>query len=188
MEYCEKLTRELNDLKYCDTEVVAELDKREGRGGEKVWSWIKKGVPVYLEIGPRDVAADSVFVGRRDKSRKERYSQTRAEFVASVPSLLDDIQNNLLERAKAFRDSNIRKIDSKDEFYSFFTPANREKPEIHGGFALCHWNGSSEVERKVKEDLNVTIRCIPLEGPEEHGKCIITGEPSTKRVVFAKAY
>ena len=188
MEYCEKLTRELNDLKYCDTEVVAELDKREGRGGEKVWSWIKKGVPFYLEIGPRDVAADSVFVGRRDKSRKERYSQTRAEFVASVPSLLDDIQNNLLERAKAFRDSNIRKIDSKDEFYSFFTPANREKPEIHGGFALCHWNGSSEVERKVKEDLNVTIRCIPLEGPEEHGKCIITGEPSTKRVLFAKAY
>lgn len=188
MEYCEKLTRELNDLKYCDTEVVAELDKREGRGGEKVWSWIKKGVPLYLEIGPRDVAADSVFVGRRDKSRKERYSQTRTEFLASVPSLLDEIQNSLLEKARAFRDSNIRKIDSKDEFYSFFTPANKEKPEIHGGFALCHWNGSPEVESKVKDDLNVTIRCIPLQGPEEHGKCIITGEPSTRRVLFAKAY
>jgi prolyl-tRNA synthetase len=188
MEYCEKLSAELNDLKYNDTEVVAELDKKEGRGGDKVWSWIKKGVPVYLEIGPRDVAADSVFVGRRDKSRKERYSQKRAEFLASVPSLLDDIQNNLLQRAKAFRDSNIKKIDSKDEFYSFFTPANKEKPEIHGGFALCHWNGSAEVERKVKEDLNVTIRCIPLEGAEEHGKCIITGEPSAKRVLFAKAY
>jgi len=188
MEYCEKLTRELSDLKYFGTEVVVELDKREGRGGEKVWSWIKKGVPLYLEIGPRDVSEDSVFVGRRDKSRKERYSQKRTEFLASVPSLLDNIQNSLLEKAKAFRDSNIRKINSKDEFYSFFTPANKEKPEIHGGFALCHWNGSPDVERKVKEDLNVTIRCIPLGGPEEHGKCVITGEPSTKRVLFAKAY
>lgn len=188
MEYCDKLARELNDIQYSGTNVVVEIDRREGRGGEKVWSWIKKGIPVYLEIGPRDVTSDSVFVGRRDKNRKERYSQKRSEFIATVPSLLDDIQNNLLAKARIFRDENMKKIDTNDDFYAFFTPKNKEKPEAHGGFALCHWNGSPEVEKQVKEDLNVTIRCIPLDAPEEEGKCVITGEPSKRRVIFAKSY
>jgi prolyl-tRNA synthetase len=153
-----------------------------------VWSWIKKGVSVYLEIGPRDIAADAVFVGRRDKGRKERYTLPRAEFVATVTTLLDDIQNNLLARARAFLAANTRTIDSKQEFYDYFTPKNREKPEAHGGFALCHWNGSPEVEKIVKDELNVTIRCIPLDAPAEEGRCVITGEPSKRRVIFAKSY
>jgi prolyl-tRNA synthetase len=153
-----------------------------------VWYWIKKGIPVYLEIGARDIQSDSVFVGRRDKGRKERYSQSRAEFVASVPALLDDIQNNLLERARAFRDNNTKIIDTKDELYAYFTPKNREKPETHGGFALCHWNGSSDVEKQLKNDLNVTIRCIPLDAPKEEGRCVITGEKSMRRVILAKSY
>jgi prolyl-tRNA synthetase len=164
------------------------VDKREGRGGDKVWSWIKKGIPVYLEIGPRDMAGESVFVGRRDKNRKERYSQSRAEFVATIATLLDDIQKTLLDKALAFREANTRRIDTKEDFYAYFTPKNSDKPEIHGGFALAHWNGSAEVEKKIKEDLNVTIRCIPLDAPAEKGKCVITGEPSERRVIFAKSY
>ncbi|HON09929.1 MAG TPA: proline--tRNA ligase [Chitinispirillaceae bacterium] len=188
IEYCESLAAELRDVMFDGRRIVVEVDKREGRGGEKVWSWIKKGIPLYLEIGPRDIASDSVFVGRRDKSRKERYSQKRSEFVAGISSLLQEIQNNLFQRAKAYRDSHIRRIDSRDEFYEFFTPANPEKPEIHGGFAFSHWNGSEEVEQKVKNDLNVTIRCIPLDSPKEEGRCVISGEPSSRRVIFAKAY
>ena len=79
-------------------------------------------------------------------------------------------------------------IESKEEFYAFFTPKNGEKPEIHGGFALAHWNGSAEVEAKIKEDLKVTIRCIPFEEMPVPGKCIFTGEKSEQRVVFAKSY
>ena len=79
-------------------------------------------------------------------------------------------------------------IESKDEFYAWFTPKNEAKPEIHGGFALAHWNGSPEVEAKIKDDLKVTIRCIPFEEKPEPGTCIFTGEPSAQRVVFAKSY
>ncbi|GBU21903.1 prolyl-tRNA synthetase [Fibrobacteres bacterium R8-0-B4] len=187
-EYCDKLSAELGDVRYDDRRLEVEVDKREGRGGDKVWSWIKKGVPIYLEIGPRDIAADSVFVGRRDKSRKERFGMSRQEFVGKVSEILTDIQDNLFNRAKAFRADNIKVINDKNEFYEFFTPKNKEKPEIHGGFALCHWNGAAQVEEQVKNDLNVTIRCIPLDEKPEDGKCVISGEPSKRRVVFAKSY
>ena len=188
LTYCNELAARLREKAYFGRNVEVVVDSREGRGGEKVWSWIKKGIPVYLEIGPRDIAEEAVFVGRRDKSRKERYGQGRDEFVATVTDLLDDIQNGMFKRACDFRTEHTRVIDDKDEFYSFFTPENREKPEVHGGFVLSHWNGSAEVEERIKKDLNVTIRCIPNDGDKEEGRCIITGEPSKQRVVFAKSY
>ena len=76
----------------------------------------------------------------------------------------------------------------KEEFYKFFTPKNEEHPEVHGGFALCHWSGDPEVEEQVKKDLNVTIRCIPLDSEEEIGTCVISGKKSLRRVIFAKSY
>ena len=187
-QYCDTLAKELKEVMYDGRQIEVEVDKREGRGGDKVWSWIKKGIPIYLEIGKRDIESDSVFVGRRDKSRKERFGMPKSEFLSKVSEILTDIQNNLFERAKTFRDDNIKKIDTKEEFYKFFTPSNKEKPEVHGGFALCHWNGKSDVEEQVKKDLNVTIRCIPLNGEAENGKCVISGEDSARRVIFAKSY
>ena len=100
--------------------------------------------------------------------------------------MLDSIQQNLFERAKKFRDEHTRVIDSKQEFYDFFTPRDADKPEIHGGFALAHWNGSREVEEQIKNDLKVTIRVIPLDDSSEPGKCIFTGEPSSRRVIWAQ--
>ena len=82
----------------------------------------------------------------------------------------------------------MRRIDSKEEFYQFFTPKNSAKPEIHGGFALTHWNGSAAVEEQIKNDLKVTIRCIPFEENPEAGVCPFSGEPSKQRVVWAKSY
>jgi prolyl-tRNA synthetase len=111
-----------------------------------------------------------------------------AEAVSAVPTMLDEIQSGLLERATAFRDANTRVIESKEDFYAWFTPQNAEKPEIHGGFALAHWNGSAEVEAMIKADLKVTIRCIPANGDKTPGTCIFSGEPSAQRVVFAKSY
>ncbi|MHC4402047.1 MAG: proline--tRNA ligase [Planctomycetota bacterium] len=188
MDFCDKLAAELRGVCYHGRPVRVELDARELRGGEKVWSWIKKGIPIRLEIGPRDIAKDSVFIGRRDRPPKQRESMPRGRFVATFTEQLDEIQKVMLDRARAFREENTVRIDSKDEFYDYFTPANDEKPEIHGGFALAHFCGEDEVEERVKEDLQVTIRCIPSEGEPEPGVCPFTGRPSPRRVVFAKAY
>lgn len=188
MEYCENLVRQIKDVSYCGRPVDVELDAREGKGGEKVWGWIKKGAPIRLEIGPRDIAKDAVFVGRRDRDSKDRYGQSREEFIATLPKVLDEIQQGLLDRARAFREENTRRIDTKEEFYEYFTPKNSEKPEIHGGFAQCHWSGEGAVEEQVKNDLNVTIRCIPQDAQPEEGRCVISGKPSTRRVIFGKAY
>ena len=188
MAYCTKLAEELRAVQYDGRPVEVEIDARDMRGGEKTWSWIKKGIPIRLEVGPRDMADDSVFVGRRDRSPKQRVSQKRAEFVATVAQQLDEMQDAMLERARKLREEHTRRIDSKDEFYEFFTPKNAEKPEIHGGFALCHWSGDAEVEEQVKNDLNVTIRCIPIDAEEEEGSCVISGKPSHRRVIFGKSY
>ena len=188
MEYCRQLANELRDVRYDDRRIEVEIDTREGRGGEKTWSWIKKGVPLRAEVGPRDMASDSVFVGRRDRPAKEKQSIPKAEFVANITAQLDEIQASLFERALAHRAAHTRQIDSKDEFYEYFTAANTKKPEIHGGFALSHWNGDPAVERQIKDDLNVTIRVIPTDDACEQGRCTITGEPSRRRVVFAKSY
>ena len=110
------------------------------------------------------------------------------ELISHAPEILASIQQNLFERAKKFRDEHTRTINSRGEFYDFFTPKNTAKPEIHGGFALTHWNGSREVEEQIKNDLKVTIRVIPLDDPSEPGSCIFTGEPSARRVVWAKSY
>ena len=105
--------------------------------------------------------------------------------IGGVVQLLEEMQKNLLIKAKAFRDLHTAEIKSKKEFYDFFTPKGEE---IHGGFALCYWNGDPAIEAKVKEDLNATIRCIPLHLKPEAGKCIFTGEQSSQKVIFAKAY
>ncbi len=188
LDYCDQVAAEVRRCTFDGRPVEVSIDTREARGGEKVWSWIKKGVPIWLEIGPREAETASVFEGRRDRGQKARMSLPLAEFVAGLPAKLTDIQAGLLDRAKAFREENTRKIDSKAEFYEYFTPKNTEKPEVHGGFALCHWSGEQEVEEQIKTDLNVTIRCIPLDSADESGSCIISGKPSKRRVIFAKAY
>jgi prolyl-tRNA synthetase len=188
LAYCDQLAAELRQVDYAGRKIGVEIDQREGRGGEKTWEWVRKGVPIRLEIGPRDIESDSVFCARRDKRPKDKQGIPRAEFLVNATQLLDEIQQNLFERAKAFRAEHTHQIDSKDAFYDFFTPENAEKPEIHGGFALCHWNGDPAVEEQVKKDLQVTVRCIPLDAEAEAGRCVITGEPSERRVVFGKAY
>ncbi len=186
MEYCKKLECELSSLTYDGKPLRVELDARDIRGGEKSWGWVKKGVPIRLEVGPRDIASDSLFMARRDDGSKKSISRT--EFVATVSDILTQIQNNLFARALKYREDNTVKIDSKQDFYDFFTPKNSKKPEIHGGFAMAHFDGSAEVEDMLRQDLKVTVRCIPLGGEKEEGVCPFSGRPSKQRVVFAKSY
>ena len=188
IEACDNLAARLRDIRYADVPVEVTVDRRDLGGGVKNWEWIKKGVPLRVEIGPRDLEKNAVEVSRRDQAVKTKESMPVEEFVARVPEILGSIQNSLYQRAKEFRDANTRVIESKKDFYDFFTPKNAAKPEIHGGFALAHWNGSREVEEQIKNDLKVTIRVVPLNDSPEPGKCIFTGEPSARRVVWAKSY
>jgi prolyl-tRNA synthetase len=192
MEYCKRVERELAATSYDGQPVRVSIDARDLRGGDKVWQHIKRGVPLRLEIGPRDVAGDSVFVGRRDTSQKQGVQ--RAELVATIADRLADIQQNLFSRALEFRKQNTRVIDDREEFIRFFTPKNEEKPEIHGGFAISHFCENAEVAELLAK-LKVTIRCLPISGEqldgaaaEQSGRCIFTGQPSPCRAVFAKAY
>jgi prolyl-tRNA synthetase len=174
------------------------VDQRDLGGGVKNWEWIKKGVPLRVELGPRDLESGKVAVSRRDHLGNAENAKpggksfvSIAEFVSQATELLESIQQNLFDRALAFREAHTRVIDTREEFYAFFTAANASKPEIHGGFALAHWNGNPKVEEMVKNDLKVTIRCIPFDEPgkpAEPGRCVITGEPSPRRVLWAKSY
>jgi len=187
MDYTRGLARELRETVYHGLPVRVEIDERD-IGGARGWDWIKKGIPVRVEIGPRDIANDSVFMARRDKPHREKSGISRAQFVKQLPEILDEIQNTLLERAIACRKENTLPVDDLKTFYDYFTPKNPERPEIHGGFAFSHWCESADCEAKIKEDLQVTIRCIPFDSPDEAGKCVCCGKPSPRRVIFAKAY
>jgi prolyl-tRNA synthetase len=188
IEACDNLAARLRDICYADVPIEVTVDRRDLGGGVKNWEWIKKGVPLRVEIGPRDLEKNAVEVSRRDRAVKAKESMPVEEFVARAPEILGSIQDSLYARAKEFRDANTRVIESKKDFYDFFTPKNPAKPEIHGGFALAHWNGSREVEEQIKNDLKVTVRVVPLDDSSEPGKCIFTGEPSARRVVWAKSY
>jgi len=177
----------LRGKNFANAPIEVEVDRRDLGGGVKNWDWIKKGAPIGAEIGPRDLETNSVAVSRRDQPVKSKESMSIQEFAASASETLMSIQQNLFDRAKKFQEENTRVIESKKEFYDFFTAKDQNKPEIHGGFALAHWNGSREVEEQIKKDLKVTIRVVPF-GEPEPGKCILTGEPSAKRVVWAKSY
>ena len=137
-----------------------------------------KGVPVRLAIGPRDVENGTLELARRDTLTKETIS--RNEVVATVVQLMDEIQSNLYNKAANFRTENTTEVKSYDEF--------KEVLNSKGGFILAHWDGTSETEEKIKNETKATIRCIPLDAKKEPGSCIITGKPSNKKVLFAKAY
>ena len=184
----EALAASLRKASFADAPVAVEVDARDLGGGVKSWEWIKKGVPVRIEIGPRDLAQGTAAVSRRDRPHRDKEFLPVADIPGRIPEILEEIQSGLAARAVAFRTDHLRTMDSKEEFYEFFTPKNSAKPEIHGGFALAHWNGSAEVEEKIKNDLKVTIRCIPFDESPEPGTCPFSGGPSRQRVVWAKSY
>ena len=155
-------------------------DEREGASpGFKFNDWEMRGVPLRIEIGPKDVAKGTVVLARRDRPGKEGKSFVPQDGLpAAVATLLDDIQKALLERARAFRDSRTKDAKTYDEF----------KAAIEQGFAFSFWCGSAECEAKVKEETKATMRCIPMEGSTGSGVCIYCGKPATEKGIFGRAY
>jgi prolyl-tRNA synthetase len=148
------------------------------RPGFKFAEYEMIGIPVRLGLGARDLAEGKIEVARRDT--KEKTSVPIEGLDSYIENLLAEIQINLFERAKIFRDSHITKVDSFEEFQKVL--------EEKGGFISAHWDGTTETEKKIKELTKATLRCIPIDAPEEHGNCVLTGKPSNKRVLFAQSY
>ncbi|MCL2098619.1 MAG: proline--tRNA ligase [Bacteroidales bacterium] len=158
--------------------ISVKLDDRDNlRSGYKFAEWELKGVPVRIAIGPRDMQNGALEIARRDTLEKQVIPM--ADAAAYVTDLLQSIQENIYNKALAFREKNTFVVDNYEEF----------KTRIEdGGFFLCHWDGTAETEEKIKEETKATIRCIPFDMPSEPGKCMLTGQPSAHRVVFARAY
>lgn len=148
------------------------------RPGWKFAEYEKKGVPVRLAIGARDIENNSVELARRDTREKSVVSMTG--LLEHIINLLDEIQQAMFNKARAFRDDHITEVNNWDDFVSVL--------ENKGGFISAHWDGTAETEEKIKDKTKATIRCIPLDAVEEEGKCILTGAPSKQRVLFAQAY
>ncbi|MCP4405331.1 MAG: proline--tRNA ligase [bacterium] len=163
------------------TDVRVKVDDRDHyKPGWKFNEWEMKGVPLRLEIGPRDVAANHVVIARRDKGPKEKLTVPIDGLKATVQGLLKDIQQSMFDAALAFREENSHTIDSYEEF--------KELLENQGGFLYAHWCGDSECEQKVQDETKATIRCIPFGREDEAGSCMCCGKASERRVPFAKAY
>lgn len=172
--YVDGLSAELKNLGIS----IKYDDRDTQRPGFKFAEWELKGVPLRVAIGARDMQNGTVELARRDTQTKETVEQ--AGLANRIHALLDEIQDNIYQKALNFRDSHITEVNSYDEFKTLL--------EEKGGFLSCHWDGTVETEKRVKEETKATIRCIPLDAKEEEGVCIFTGKPSKQRVLFAKAY
>ncbi|TWU43944.1 Proline--tRNA ligase [Novipirellula aureliae] len=185
IEYVESLRKELSEQTYAGSSVRIEIDDRDMRGGEKKWYHVKRGVPIRVEVGPKDIEKNAVFVGRRDQAKS--FGISRSEFVTSIDKILTEMQQSLFDRALELREKNTVEITNEKDFRDFFTPKNEDQPEVHGGFANCFFSSEEQLDSLLKE-LKVTIRCIPRDADEQTGTCFLTGEKTTQKAIFAKAY
>ncbi len=183
-----KKESELNEISEKIAPIIAKLKQKNisvkfdsadnQTPGWKFSEYEFRGVPVRLAVGPRDLKNNTIEIARRDTLTKQTISQDDIENV--VENLLVEIQENIFQKAKTFRENNTRKVETYDEF--------KQVLDEKGGFILAHWDESAETESQIKEETKATIRCIPLDSVDEEGKCIISGKPSKRRVLFARAY
>ena len=178
LENIRKTVEQISD-KLSKKGISLKFDDRDThRPGHKFAEYELKGVPVRLAIGPRDLENGTIELARRDTFEKKIYDIKGIENI--IESLMDEIQTNIYDKAFKFREEHTHNADSYDEFKTLIKEGK--------GFVMAHYDGTSETEKKISEDTNATVRCIPMELKEEAGKCIVTGKPSKFRVVFAKAY
>jgi prolyl-tRNA synthetase len=180
-EQLSQITQEVNgliaDLRKLGISVKFD-DRTTQKPGFKFAEWELKGVPVRIAVGPKDLENGTYEVARRDTLAKE--VKSKDGIAAFISDLLAQIQSDLFNKALNYRETHITEVNSFDEF--------KDVLENKGGFVSAHWDGTAVTEEKIKELTKATIRCIPLDGVEEAGSCVFTGNPSTKRVFFAKAY
>ena len=189
LNYADSVKALISSLNYEGSQIRCHIDKRDIKGGDKTWQWVKKGVPIRIEVGPRDVESKKVVLCRRDKGVKDKEFLELNSLSDILPKVLKDIQDNLYNQAKENLKANTRSdIKDLEEFKKFFTPKNVDKPEVHGGFVRAYWCEDEKVTREILDPLKVTIRCLPFDQKGQDGICILTGRPAKKEAIFAKAY
>jgi prolyl-tRNA synthetase len=181
MACCESLKAKLEDCRWQNEPLRVRIDARDIRGGDKVWQHIKQGVPLRVEIGPRDLAAGAISLARRDASPKDRQSLPLENFVAEAANLLEDFQHQLFKRAVEFREAHSARLDSQAAIHEAFT----ETGPI--GFAHVHVADDPAVAAAL-DPLKVTVRCTPMDWDDEPGTCLFTGQPVARRSVIARSY
>lgn len=188
LAYAARVQETLAHARYGDQLLQVHLDQRDIRGGDKNWEWVKKGIPLRIEVGPRDREAGVVTLCRRDRPNNEKISIPLNQLAEQVVLILDEIQRGYFQTAKEFRDNAIRDdIHSLEELKAYFTPKNADKPEIHGGFVRAKWCGDPKTEDILAEQ-KITIRCLPIEQSGTKGRCIFTGKPASTDIILAKSY
>lgn len=188
LAYAEEVAKEIEKETFFGQPISVIIDKRDMRGGEKNWNWIKKGVPLRIEVGPRERESRAAMVSQRNLPHKEKARLEFNELKTRIPEMLQSMQKAYFDTAKEHLENNIRTdIRTFDELKAFFTPVNADKPEIHGGFVLAKWCGDKETE-KMLDELKVTIRCLPCDQSGTEGTCLLTGRKATLDAIFAKSY
>lgn len=182
LTYCDEVAAMLRQQTFAGEEIRVKIDTSEGRSGDKAWRWVKKGVPVRVEIGSKELAQRGVYIGRRDQEYRSKAMQDVATFVASIGQLLQEMQLNMFKRAQQFKQQNIQTVTSKAEFYEFFT-TNKQ-----AGFVRAPWSGDSASEEAIKTELKVTARCIPTATATESGTCVFTGSKAAPITIFGRSY
>lgn len=188
MAYCEGLKSELQAQTYAGHPLRVRLDVRDISGADKKWEWIKKGVPLLLEIGPRDMEGNKVCITRRDRLAEGKRFVGRDEFIKTAADELSSIQRDLFKEALAFQQKRlVTNIKNKADFSAYFAK-DAESGFVNGvGFVRAKWSGNP-ASLKILDDLGVTVRCIPFDQDGKTGTCVLTGAPATEDVLFARAY
>jgi len=188
LAYANAVADDIRKQSWAGQPVSVQVDARDMRPVDKKWQWVKRGAPIRIEIGPRDMESDSVFMGRRDRSVKAAESVGRDQVAETVVTALGEIQRNLFDQALALREEHTHTdITDFASFEAFFAPDNSEKPEIHGGFVLAKYCDNPECEDKAAK-LKVTIRLMPLDQSGTDGTCVICGGPAKTDAIWAKSY
>lgn len=179
--YCYALQQELQKNLYHGDKIKVVVDNRVMTSGEKKWHWIKKGIPICVEIGPKEVSENTVTLLRRFPDIQSKEKISKETFAQVLPKILDDIQGGLYEKALQFQQNNIVHCHDQKELYGFFQKGKK-------GFVTAYFCGKESIEKQLQQDLGITVRCLPLSLQERLGKCIFTDAIESRIAIFAKAY
>jgi prolyl-tRNA synthetase len=187
LAYCEKLKTELLKQSYAGQPLRVRVDKRDMSGADKKWEWIKKGVPLLVEVGPRDVAEGKVCVMRRDSLSAGKAFVLKERFVEAAVADLEAMQKNMFDQALSFQKARTVTLSTKAEFDAYFSK-DADNTFVSGqGFVRAKWCGDPD-SLKLLDAYAVTVRCIPFDQGGKTGTCVLTGKPATQDVIFARAY
>ena len=183
IDACQALAETLRrEHQYAGAPLRVHVDDRDLGGGVKKWEWVKKGVPLRIEIGPRDLESRKVCLQRRDQASNEKSFLDKEEFLRTASELLDEVHQSLLARALAFRDSNLSEVSSMDDFTKHWTAENP-------GWIITPWTGSREQEEELSKEHKITIRCLPIDMQDgNESPCFLTGTPTKQRAIWGRSY